>query len=507
MLCLDCRPSDPKQAAYLNNPRLQIVPSKLVFTVKPPDQGAAVVGDASKAASQSQRLYRRKSRLVACGNAAPNTGLDVYAGGAQAESLRLVIALASFFGWMLGCLDITSAFLKTPIPDLAGFPIFALTPPRLLIKLGLAVPNELWILSHAVYGLREAPRLWGQFRDSCLAALEWEFEGDTFRLEPSTLDPNWWKVIRTTCGKVEGALLVHVDDFLLCGSSGVLQGLAKALQDKWATTPLVVATPEQPIKFLGVDILVVPRGFVLSQQSYAEEVLRIHEIPAHVRGKIPCPRELASFEALETDSPPTGEAVHQAQQVTGELLWLSQRSRPDLAYTASLLASLATKAPHRALRIADRALGYLQRTKSASLVFVADNTQLHGWSDASFSPEGLRPHGGWCVCLFGCPRQAFVTLSTAESELMASIECAVALQSIQALLHTVGFDIADERVLHVDSQASLAISDGHGSWRTRHLRVRAEYLREQTRSEKLKLVFCPGAEQLADLLTKALPYA
>ena len=173
----------------------------------------------------------------------------------------------------------------------------------------------------------------------------------------------------------------------------MLQGLAKALQDKWATTPLVVATPEQPIKFLGVDILVVPRGFVLSQQSYAEEVLRIHEIPAHVCGKTPCPRELASFEALETDSPRTGEAVHQAQQVTGELLWLSQRSRPDLAYTASLLVSLATKAPHRALRIADRALGYLQRTKSASLVFVADNTQLHGCSDAC-----VLTAVGACVC-------------------------------------------------------------------------------------------------------------
>ena len=178
-------------------------------------------------------------------------------------------------------------------------------------------------------------------------------------------------------GQVVGALLVYVDDFLLCGSS-VLRSLAQALQHKWATTPLVVATPEQPFKFLGVDILVVPRGFVLSQQSYAEEVLRIHSVPVHVRGRIPCPRELASFEVVESDAPPTSEAVHQAQQVTGALLWLSQRSRPDLAFTCSLLASLATKAPHRALRIADRALGCLQRTKSASLVFVADSTQLHG---------------------------------------------------------------------------------------------------------------------------------
>ena len=117
------------------------------------------------------------------------------------------------------------------------------------------------------------------------------------------------------------------------------------------------------------------------------------------------------------------------------------------------------------------------------------------------------------MCVHGCPvawrsaRQAFVTLSTAENELTASIECAIALESIEALLHTVGFDVAEERVLHVDSPASLAISDGHGSWRTRHLRVRAEYLREQTRSGKLRLAFCPGVEQLADLLTKPLPSA
>ena len=117
-----------------------------------------------------------------------------------------MIALASFFGWLLGVLDITSAFLKTPIPCLEGFPIFALTPPRLLVKLGLAVAHELWILSHAVYGLREAPRLWGQYRDACLAALVWDLDGVTYRLEPSTLDPkvvvlrvHCWCTLMTSC--------------------------------------------------------------------------------------------------------------------------------------------------------------------------------------------------------------------------------------------------------------------------------------------------------------------
>ena len=174
----------------------------------------------------------------------------------------------------------------------------------------------------------------------------------------------------------------------------------------------------------------------------------------------------------------------------------------------------------------ERTLAYLQRTKSAAIVFVADGASLHGYSDANFSPEGLRSHGGWCILLFGCPvacrseRQPFVTLSTAECELVASIECAVALESIEALLDSVGFNSVEsaslpsgaavsvqEKVLHVDSQAALAISDCQGSWRTRHLRVRAEYLREQARFGKLRLCYVPGAVQLADLLTKALPSA
>ena len=87
---LRLRPSDPRLAGYLENPRLQVVPSKFVFTVKPPDQGQAAVRDAvtakvlpqaeAKGSSQhaqvkvkspskeeavpTQALFRRKARLV-----------------------------------------------------------------------------------------------------------------------------------------------------------------------------------------------------------------------------------------------------------------------------------------------------------------------------------------------------------------------------------------------------------------------------------------------------------
>ena len=103
-------------------------------------------------------------------------------------------------------------------------------------------------------------------------------------------------------------------------------------------------------------------------------------------------------------------------------------------------------------------------------------------------------------------RQAFVTLSTAESELVAGLDAVVVLQSAEPMLSDFGITGLD-KTLRVDSQSALAIAVGQGSWRTRHLRVRANYLREQYESGEIMPVYCPGAEQAADLLTKALAAA
>ena len=253
-------------------------------------------------------------------------------------------------------------------------------------------------------------------------------------------------------------------------------------------------------------------GFVLSQQAYAEELLRVNDVKPTALGKVPCPRDLVSFDTLLTDESPTEESVRTAQRLTGEILWLSQRTRPDLAFTACVLASLSTKAPQRAIRIAEKALAYVQRTKALALTADADDTGLIAYSDASYAPEGNRSHTGWVVFFHGSPvcwrsaRQAFVTLSTAEAELVAGLDAVVALQSAEAMLSEFGVSSFD-KTLRVDSQSALAIAIGQGSWRTRHLRVRANYLREQYESGEIIPVYCPGVEQAADLLTKALPSA
>ena len=45
-------------------------------------------------------------------------------------------------------------------------------------------------------------------------------------------------------------------------------------------------------------------GFVLSQQAYAEELLRLNNVKPTALGKIPCPRDLACFDTLLADESP-----------------------------------------------------------------------------------------------------------------------------------------------------------------------------------------------------------
>ena len=100
---------------------LRLVPSKGVFTLKPP----LVKG----------KKVRRKFRLVLCGNYVERDDdtFDLYAGGVSADTVRLCLAYACHRQWCGGTSDVTGAFLLAEWPDnLARYAIF---PPKILGRL------------------------------------------------------------------------------------------------------------------------------------------------------------------------------------------------------------------------------------------------------------------------------------------------------------------------------------------------------------------------------------
>ena len=487
---------DPQVAEDIRTGRAKVVPMKIVYTVKPPSEG-------------SSEWFRRKARIVACGNMMAASGEDNYAAAAPAEVVRSSLAISSRRGWNAGVIDITSAFLQTPLSEVdCRFRVFG-QPPRALIREGLCEEHELWEFTHAVYGLRESPKWWGEFRDTTLANLVVELEGRRVTLVRCRVESSWWKLVEESA--VIGVIVIYVDDILICSTNSVIAAVASAIKELWSTSPLVMAS-EGAIKFLGLEIEKIEGGFAVSQADYIAELLRIHSVKGTQRDLIPVSRENASFIAMEEEAVFSEAELREAQQYAGEILWLSQRSRPDISYAASLISSLTTKAPRRASSITRKCLGFLQRTADHRLHLVSRSQELVSWTDASFAPEGARSHTGWLITAGEAPlswrssRQGSVTLSTAEAELVASVEGALALCSLWALWK----EVEEEEmklILKTDSTSSMAIQHGSGSWRTRHLRIKAAWIAEKVERSEITIEHCAGEVQIADALTKPLASA
>ena len=482
---------DFRREGLEGNPKVTYVPSKVVYTIKPPDQGM-------------KTNFKRKARIVACGNFSKDEGADLYASGASGETLRCILAEAAHRNWAAGSVDVKGAFMLTPMTDTTTTVV---NPPAILVTMGLVDKGEKWILTHAMYGLRQSPRLWSGFRDGHIGQLRGSWNGDEIRFVQAKVEPNLWAI--KAGDSICGALLVYVDDLLICGSSSLIEYVAKMIAGLWETTELEVASGSSPVRFLGCEIHDLSPGFSIDQLPYIKELLRSHGTPISQLNLVPCPREwLGGDDDQQVESTP--EEVREAQRITGELLWITQRSRPDLAYHVSIMASWATRDPVRVVKIGQRVLGFLQRTAETRLELKPSGEGLSAYTDASFAPTGSRSHTGSLVMLHNCPvawrsgRQAFTTLSSAESELVALQETYILAQAVQAVMTS--FRPPARINLYVDNMAAIFLGtrneDGAGSWRTRHLKVRSAYVRESVASGDLCLEYVPGSVQLADILTE-----
>ncbi|CAE7219835.1 unnamed protein product, partial [Symbiodinium sp. KB8] len=444
-------PGSDKRRHWLNLPGVQKLPTKFVFTIKPNDKADP---------SDPSTWYKRKARLVVCGNMAAEDGASVYTEAAPAEAVRAGLTLTVEQGWAVAVLDVVAAFLRTPMGRTKKDPLVIVQPPRLLEALGLIEKLELWGLIRALYGLRQSPALWGDYRDYVLRSTD---PPSGLRLRQGSAATSWWKVVDEV-GVMTAIILVYVDDFLICGPDNIVSQLSKWIRSIWETSEPTYLRPGTSIRFLGMELHVEeanPGEIGIGQHGYIQELLRLHNIPAQALDKIPVSKEMVAEQVSQADV--CKDDVHKAQQLTGEVLWLAQCSRPDLSYATSVMASLCLRNPIQVINIGIKVLGYLQRTSRFQLRIRAKDNSLVMYSDAAFAPQGGRSHGGWLVTYAGAPimwrsgRQQMITLSTAEAELLAVIDGAIATKGIESLLGDMGIFVEEKKIAS-DSMAALAIT-------------------------------------------------
>ena len=270
----------------------------------------------------------------------------------------------------------------------------------------------------------------------------------------------------------------------------VVEEAVKAVSTAWTCSPPTFVTEKDPVTFCGIEIRrhKESQGFELTQQAYEQELLERwpqEKSSPQVQLRVPAPD-------AEDESDATAEEIKEAQALTGALLWLSTRCRPELVFPVHVMAKHAVKKPKLTIANGHSIIRYLQ-AKSGGLVYAKASWNgdwgprqqllakrhdhlLEVYSDVSFaaatgwkSTTGVSIYVAGAIVAWMTSSQPFVTQSTAEAELVALTEANLCGQSIQSLLEVMLELDPQESPLEVIMAGVRQHLEARG-WVLRHLR-------------------------------------
>ena len=230
----------------------------------------------------------------------------------------------------------------------------------------------MWKIKKALYGLRTPPIAWETERGNTLRSLKWTHEEIEYRLLPCQGSPCPWTVVPIGPGedpsvktsKVEltrGVIITYVDDLLLTEWQHHIDAITNALLAKYVMkksgalpygeSEVNVNGASEGIDFLGARITRDDNGTVWCDQTkYILHCLRenkfFNEDGQVVLKKAHAPpavdEKLGEEEGTVREN---NDAMAICRKYIGQMMWLTTRTRPDIAACLGILASLMVRRP------------------------------------------------------------------------------------------------------------------------------------------------------------------
>ena len=416
--------------------------------------------------------------------------MNTFAATPTTAGQRLLVERAIRRGWSLHTGDVSTAFLHADLP--AEAKVYIIPPPSEQRE------GQVWRLRKALYGLREAPRLFQEHLAKVLAKHGFR------RL---IADPQLFVHEAT-----DSLVSVFADDILICAADEHMEEIKGAMQAelkiKWGAL-----IREEPVKYLGREWLRTETGYVVrTPEKYWQETLvnsgmqncRALSTPAEVGSPTP-------------DNSPQLEARDHARyrSLVGRVMW-TLGERPDLAFACKELARHVQHPTERDMQRMKRMLRYLRGSRSMCLHlgegFVGDKDEISVMTDANWaSGEGRRSTSGGIIFYGGVViatwsrTQSVVALSSCESELLAVGVGAQEGKHVQSILQELG--IVTKLKIYCDSSSARQLIGRRGVGRLKHMEVREFWLQDEARAGRLEIRAVSSLNNLADLLTKAFARA
>src|SRR6202012_1370137 len=320
---------------------------------------------------------RYKARLVAQGYS-QRPGLDygeTYASTVKWATLRAILAIAAFEDLEVESVDISSAFLNGEIDA----EIYMQQPEGFT----QGDKTDVLRLLKSIYGLKQASRIWHDKLDSVLS---------TMGFKKVQSDNSLWIYIKDG---VRIIIPVFVDDMTLVSKSkSGIDSVISQLESHFKLRRL------GGIEFLlGVKIE-RDRGkhtIHLSQRLYILDILERYGFSGCTPVSTPINPGINLSEEQCALTPDEMEEMRHIPYISavGSLLYLAIATRPDIAYTVSLLARFNTKPSKAHWAAVKHLFRYLKGTLELKLTLSPDTTTSEmfvGYSDANHGGDKTSGH-------------------------------------------------------------------------------------------------------------------
>ena len=123
----------------------------------------------------------------------------------------------------------------------------------------------MWLVERALYGLRESPKLWQDYRDIEIRQMSFQANHITYEYRQSFAEENLWLVRRRDSedgAKVEGLALslVYVDDVMLFGPKNIVEGGLQSFRRTWETSEPTSIGEAEPVRYCGMELSRTEQG-------------------------------------------------------------------------------------------------------------------------------------------------------------------------------------------------------------------------------------------------------
>ena len=499
-----------------------IMGSQFVFKVKSDKKG---------------RILKYKVRLVARGDTQVEGQNydDTFSPVVALDTMRTFFAFATRRGQRVKQLDYEAAFLQARLTG--DNPIYMRLPSQLydyadeLAKLGIGKDiigerGDAVLLQRSIYGLKQAGMLWSQVVRKDL---------ETVGFTRSAIDECLF-IQRDEKTGFEMYLLLYVDDCIYCSND---EARAERVIDELEKQGRVLERMGEAEWFLGAAIKQdLTRGTTtISQPALAREVLRSNGLFGDVNdtqypASAPCSAKSDIAGSQCADDPPDPRRHKCYRTCIGKLLYLARVSRPDIMFAVCQLGRFAKAPAELHFRELHHLLRYIKATIELGITYHRDHSPdffidsnsfgapetfdlllPHTWTDSDWAGEatsrvsvsGFAITFCGAVISYGSERQACISLSTTEAELVAMARAVQECIFVRKLVAEFMGPLKQPTFVFCDNKGALdLVKNNVHHRRTKHIDIKYFFARSKEADGTIITARVPTEHNLSDSFTKGV---